>query len=174
MTKPCDNYTDPLVDYADGDLSQDEAQRVAQHLATCESCRRTVQALERSLGLMEGIWSENLGESDAAVAEVRPRRLQRVRLYALAASILIVASVVAVAVFHSRQQQASAPFEEVQQEIARVGAAAELLAATQIIARCEGTEAIVERQYRYILEEYAGTPAANSIRAQYGSRLGDL
>jgi hypothetical protein len=50
--------------------------------------------------------------------------------------------------------------------------AAELLAATRIVAQCEGTESIVQQQYRYILREYADTPAAASIKANPNLKLG--
>jgi hypothetical protein len=55
-----------------------------------------------------------------------------------------------------------------------VGRAAELLAATRLVAQCEGTESIVERQYRYILREYADTPAAKSIEANRDPKLGGM
>jgi hypothetical protein len=37
-------------------------------------------------------------------------------------------------------------------------------AATQMLARCEGTEPIVEQQYRYILQEYADTRREHQSR----------
>jgi hypothetical protein len=61
-----------------------------------------------------------------------------------------------------------------EQQVVRAGIAAELLAATRIVAQCEGTESIVEQQYRYILREYAETPAAESVRSQYGSLPGGI
>ncbi len=59
--------------------------------------------------------------------------------------------------------------EQIEGRVARAGMAAQLLAATQIVAQCEGSESIVERQYQYILREYADTPAAKTIRAGLGS-----
>lgn len=174
MKTSCMDYTDRIVDYVDGELPRDEAQRVAQHLAACEDCRRTAQALERSLGLAKVIWSDNLGDSQSVAPPAPVSRPRRIGFYGVAASILIAASVLMVTMLKRPQEHVPVPFEEVERQIARAGTAAELLAATQILARCEGTEAIVERQYQFILQEYAGTPAAESIRAQSGSRLGGI
>lgn len=170
---PCKEYEERLVDYADGDLPREEMQEIARHVDRCETCRRTVQALDRSLGLAQEVWLENLADPGATPRVQHAQKSRRFRSYAVAAGILLGISA-AVTLFNNRLQPTPDRLEDVQQQIARVGAAAELLAATQLLAHCEGTDAIVERQYRYILEEYAGTPAAKSIRAQYGSSLGDL
>lgn len=173
MMKPCDTFVDQLVDYVDDELPQDEAKAVAEHLAVCESCRDTVAALERSLGLARIIWTDNLSASGSTARPAPPRRFHRIRSFAVAAGILIAAAVLTVTVSNRRPEQPASGFEEVERQIARAGAAAELLAATQILTRCEGTEDIVKRQHQLILTEYAGTPAAQTIRAQRGSRLGD-
>jgi anti-sigma factor RsiW len=174
MKMSCKECADRIVDYLDEELPEDEAQRVAQHLAACDGCRRTAQALERSLGLAQVIWSDNLGGSESAARLTPVRGTHRIRFYAVAASILIAASTLIMIIPDGRQKRVSIRFEEVQQQIVRAGAAAELLAATRILARCEGTEAMVERQHQFILQEYAGTPAAESIRGQYGSRFGGM
>jgi anti-sigma factor RsiW len=170
MKKSCKEFADQLVDYVDGELPEHEAQAVAGHLAVCESCRHTAEALERSLGLAHAIWSDNLGQSGPAVRPAPSGRFQHARLLAIAASILIAAAVLTVTVSNRRLAQPAISFEEVERQIARAGAAAELLAATQILARCEDTEDIVKRQHQFILTEYAGTPAAESIRTQHNSR----
>ncbi len=137
---------------------------MAQHLATCEPCRRTAETLDRSLGLARVLWSDNLDGARQSVPVVRSRRI---RVYAAAASILIAASVVLFAVANRRPRPSPIRIEDVERQVAKAGAAAKLLAATQILAQCEGTESIVQEQYRYIVAEYAGTPAAESIRAKY-------
>ena len=172
MKTVCERLADRFVDYVDGELPEDEAHGMTQHLADCERCRRTVQAMERSLGLARVIWSDNLGDSEPAVKPVPVRKGRRIRLYAVAASILIVGSVLVSTVLNRHSRHPPISVEELKQQIIRAGTAAELLAATQILARCEGTESIVDNQYRYILREYAGTPAAEDIRAKHGSRLG--
>lgn len=156
MNDPCKEFADRIVDYVDGELPQDEARVVADHLTACESCRRAVESLNRSLGLAKVLWSDNLGDRQA----VPWRESRHIWHYAVAAAILIAASILVATISNHRPQKPLIAFEDVEQQIVRAGAAAELLAATQILARCEGTESIVEEQRRYILSNYADTPAA--------------
>ncbi|HSW02515.1 MAG TPA: zf-HC2 domain-containing protein [Sedimentisphaerales bacterium] len=165
MNGPCKEFADRIVDYVDGELPQDETQAVGRHLVACEPCRRTAEALNRSLGLAKVLWSDNLDDRERTQAAPAPR-LYHIRVYAVAASVLIAASVLVLVVGDHYSRSSLTRSGNVERQVADVGAAAELLAATQILARCEGTEALVERQYRFILKEYAGTPAAESIRTR--------
>jgi anti-sigma factor RsiW len=163
MNGPCKEFADRIVDYVDGELPAAEAQAVAQHLATCEPCRRTVEALNRSLGLAKVLWSDNLDDKGAPTQSAAVPRLHRIRAYAVAASVLIVASALVFLIANRQSDSSSIRFEDIERQIADAGAAAELLAATQILAQCEGTESIVEEQCRYILSNYPGTPAAVTL-----------
>jgi anti-sigma factor RsiW len=160
MNGPCKEFTDRIVDYVDGELPAAEAQTVAQHLTTCGPCRRTAEALNRSLDLAKVLWTGNL--DNKGVRATFSQRFRGIRIYAVAASVLVAASVF-VFVVANRHSRPSMRFEDIQRQIADAGAAAELLAATQILARCEGTEAIIEEQRRYILSNYPGTPAAATL-----------
>ncbi len=195
-TTPCEEFADRIVDYVDGGLPEDEARTVAQHLAECEPCRQTAEALRRSLGLAQALWSDNLADTTAVRSDAvgatpcgcpprkgrhgglplpRTANLPRCSLfYALAAAacILVATGGWFFAFFHPAPRQPPVTFEEVQRQVARAGTAAQLLAATQIVAQCEGTESIVQQQYRYILSEYADTPAAESIKTDQNLQLG--
>jgi hypothetical protein len=92
----------------------------------------------------------------------------------LAAGVLIATASSFFVLFHQAPRQPPVAFEEVQRQVARAGRAAELLAATRIVAQCEGTESIVQQQYRYILREYADTAAAESIKADQNLKLGGM
>lgn len=162
MNRPCEEFADRIVDYVDGELPEAEAQVVARHLAVCEPCRRTVGALNQSLRLAKTIWADNLGD----VQTVPAKKFHPIRFYAVAASVLVAVSILVLTVSDRHPERSSIHVEELEWQVARAGAAAELLAATQILARCEGAEVLVERQYQFILREYAGTPAAESIRAR--------
>jgi anti-sigma factor RsiW len=96
---------------------------------------------------------------------------RRRALYALAvaASILFATVLLVRPVLRQGPGDPTVAAERIEREVARAGMAAQLLAATQMLARCEGTEAIVERQYQYILREYADTPVGKTIRADWGS-----
>jgi hypothetical protein len=92
----------------------------------------------------------------------------------MAAGVLVVAAALFFVFFPRASRQPPLTFEEVQRQVARAGRAAELLAATRIVSQCEGTESIVEQQYRYILREYADTAAAESIKADQNLKLGGM
>ena len=190
---PCEEFADRIVDYVDGELPEDEAQTVAQHLAECEPCRRTAEALRRSLGLAQVLWNDNLAVRSDAVGATPcgcpPRKgrhgglpLQRTAnlprrksFYMLAAaSILLATGTSFLVFFRPTPRQPPITFEEVQRQVARAGTAAQLLAATRLVAQCEGTESIVQQQYRYILREYTDTPAAESIKANQNLKLGGM
>jgi anti-sigma factor RsiW len=206
MRTTCEELTDRIVDYVDGELPADEAEIVARHLSECPRCRHTANDLERSLGLARIIWQDNLADTAAAgngavrgscrghlgravskASRLRsaggtpatrflcpPRHTTNLRhgsLYAVAvaAGILLVVGVLVRPVLRQSPRDEPLAAKEVEGRVARAGLAAELLAATQMLARCEGTESIVERQYEYILRHYADTPAAKAIRADLGS-----
>ena len=191
----CEELSDKIVDYVDDELPAEEARIVARHLNECPRCRQIANDLKRSLGLARIIWQDNLADTTAVHNDVgatprgcppktgrhgglplrRTTKLpRRTSFYALAvaASVLFAASVLMVSVLHHSPKDPIVTAEQIEQQVARVGRAAELLAATRIVAQCEGTESIVEQQYRYILREYAGTPAAESIQASLNLKLG--
>ena len=159
MNGPCEEYADRIVDYVDGELPGDEARAVAAHLAECDRCRQTVEAMERSVRLAKVVWSANLADSESAIRGMPTVKRRRVRFYAVAAGILIAVSTLTLVIPHRRSPSPS-PFEEVERQVNQAGAAARLLAATQLLAQCEGMESVVKEQRRYILDNYAETPAA--------------
>ncbi len=169
MKGPCKEFADRIVDYVDDELPENEVEVVARHLAECERCRQAETALRRALGLANAILSDNLGSSQA----VPVWRSRRIRFYAVAASIVVMASVLASILSAPLGRKPSIGPEEMERQVNGAGMAAELLAATRIVAQCEGTESIVQRQYSYILRDYADTPAAETIRANYDLKLGD-
>ena len=174
MKTPCGKFVGRIVDYVDGELPEDEAQAVARHMAECDRCRQTAEALRRSLGLAKVIWLDNLAEPAAASPARYVRKLHRRSFYVLAAAagILLATGILVIPVSHQGSRGRPITSEQIERQVARVGMAAQLLAATRIVAQCEGTESIVEQQYRYILREYADTAAAESIKANHDQKLG--
>lgn len=170
----CEELADRIVDYVDGELPAEEAQIVARHLSECPRCRQTASDLKRSLGLAKVIWEDNLVPAAAAAPAQHVQKLRRASYYvvAVAATVLLATGSSLLLFLHRAPQPPALTFEEVQRQVARAGTAAELLAATRILAQCEGTGSIVKQQYRYILREYAGTPAAASIEANDDLKLG--
>jgi anti-sigma factor RsiW len=158
------------VDYADGELPSQDSQAVAEHLAACPACREIVKHLERSLDLAKAIWLDNLeaGGSDAAAG--RPV-IHRLRWPAVAAAVLVaVGGALLLCTLH-KSPPATVTYAQIEQQVTRAAAAAKLLAATQILAKCEGTESIVEQQARYILSHYGDTAAASELKVTMPSIL---
>ena len=95
MGSSCKEIEQMLVDYADGRLSPGESSEVAAHLAKCEDCRRTLNALKRSLELAGIIWEDGLAETEAIRIPI-PRKTTTLRwpgYAAIAASILLVVTI---------------------------------------------------------------------------------
>jgi len=161
-----------LVAYADGDLSPGEAGRIAEHIATCPSCRSMAEALQRSLHVTQAIWQT----SEAQWPKTRPlERFQSSKwsykkVAAVAASILLVLGVGAVWRMLSRptertgisREQALAV--EIKRRISESGDAARLLAAAELLSKYPEAENSVKERYRHIVETYPETNAAAEAR----------
>jgi anti-sigma factor RsiW len=168
--KSCEEMRDLLVDYVDRELSEQDFQAVAEHLAGCPACRETVKGLERSLDLAKAIWLDNLQGGERVAASVT-RRGPVMRWLAVAA---VVSVAVGGALFLNTFRKwppATVTYAQIEQQVTRAAAAARLLAATQILAKCEGTQSIVEQQARYILSHYGDTAAASELKATMSSLL---
>ncbi len=164
MTDPCQKTSEVLADYLDGELPADEARQVADHLASCPRCRDLAGAMDRSLAAARIVWQEVLHETarTASLPKTAPRPW--IRCAAVAAAALIVGVGALCWLVRVRRAEPALTLARVQQEILDCGRAAQLLAATDILARCEGTAEIVDRQRNYILAQYPSTPAALTLR----------
>jgi len=168
MQKSCKDITEMLVDYADGQLSASESSEVAAHLAKCEQCQRTLQALQRSLELAGVIWEDGLAETKAIRIPIsrKARRIRWPRYSAIAASILLVLTSAVVWLAIIRPTEKEPTFAEIERRIIESGSAARLLAAADLLAKYPDAEAIAKRQYRYIAETYPETAAAAKAKLQ--------
>ncbi len=175
MDKPCERIRDELVDYLDGELPENESRAVAEHLSACTPCREMAGSLERSLHLARAIWLDNLEGSRTEPAGVPVRRpaIRWLRHAAIAASILIAVGAVLILSPTWKLQGRAPTYDEIERQVERTAAAARLLTATRILATCEGTESIVQQQYRYILSNYADTPVAVRLRTANHSNPGE-
>ena len=162
MQKSCKETDKMLVDYADGQLSASESSEVAEHLAKCESCRRTLQALQRSLELTGIIWEDGLAETEAIRIPIprKARKLRWPRYAAVAAGILLALTSAVVWRALVRPPEREPTFAEIERKIIESGSAARLLAAADLLAKYPDAETIAERQYRYIVKTYPQTAAA--------------
>lgn len=172
--RPCEEIRDKLVDYADGELSERDSQAVAEHLNGCPGCRDLVRGLERSLGLAKTIWLDHLqGSGGASAVGKHPVVGRWARCLGIAAGILITLGGVLMLSLLWEPIDRTPTYAQIEQQVTRSAAAARLLVATQILAGCEGTESLVERQRQYILNNYPDTPAAAKLRTANSLILGD-
>ncbi len=162
MQKSCEDISEMLVDYADGQLSPGESSEVAEHLAKCEDCRRTLEALKRSLELAGVIWEDGLAETEAIRIPI-PKKARKVRwpgYAAIAASILLVVTISGVWRALVRPTEKELTFAEIERRISDSASAARLLAAADLLVKYPDAKTIVERQYHYVVKKYPETAAA--------------
>jgi predicted anti-sigma-YlaC factor YlaD len=168
MQKSCEDIADMLVDYADGRLSPGESSEVSAHLTKCEDCRRTLEALQRSLELAGVIWEDQLAEIEAVRIQI-PEKVRKFswRGYAaIAAGILLVVAISSVWKVLVGPTEKEPTFAEIEQKINESASAARLLAAADLLAKYPDVESVVKQQYRYIVETYPQTPAAAEAKSR--------
>jgi len=166
MDRSCKDIKEMLVDYADGQLSPNESKEVVEHLAKCERCQGTLEALQRSLELAEVVWEDGLEQTkDIRVSiPVKARKTHWFGYAAVAAGILIVVTTSIVWRALVRPAKKEISFTEIERRITEAGSAARLLAATELLAEYPDAQSIVREQYRYIVETYPETTAANKAK----------
>jgi predicted anti-sigma-YlaC factor YlaD len=161
MKTGCEEIRMLLVDYADGELSGAEGERVTAHLTECPACRELVEGLRKSLGLAEVVWNDNAAEVEK-IAGGRIPRVRRVswrRYVAAAAGIVVIGAICLMQLREEPAVESPQTFEEIDRKISDVGSAARILAATELLAESGNFKDIVQQQYRYIVERYPETPA---------------
>jgi predicted anti-sigma-YlaC factor YlaD len=166
MEKSCKNIEEMLVDYADGQLSPDESNQVAEHLEKCEHCRKILKALNKSLVLAEAIWEDGLAETED-IRILIPGKLRLIpwtRYAAAAAGIILLLTTSVLWQTLMKPVQKEINFTEIERSITEAGTAARLLAATELLTEFPDAKSIVDKQYRYIVETYPETSAAEKAK----------
>jgi predicted anti-sigma-YlaC factor YlaD len=166
MEKSCENIEEILVDYADGQLSQVDSKKIAEHLEKCKNCRKILEALNKSLKLAGVLWEDGLAETK----EIRaPRLLKRkeihwTKYFAAAAGIILLITTSILWRTLIRPEEKEINFADIERRIIEAGNSARLLAATELLAEYPDAQSIVKEQYRYIVETYPETTAANKAK----------
>jgi anti-sigma factor RsiW len=166
MEKSCEKIEEMLVVYADGLLSPGESNKVAEHLEKCEHCRKILKALNKSLALAGIIWDDGLAETKE-IRIVIPGKLRNIpwtRYAAAAAGIILLLATSVVWQTLMKPVEKEINFAEIERRITEAGNAARLLAATELLAEYPDAQPIVKEQYRYIVETYPETSAANEAK----------
>lgn len=166
MQKSCREIDKMLVDYADGQLSAEQASRVAEHLAECEGCRGLLEGLHKSLELAQVIWQDNLGQTETIRIAAPARTSRRSWPRYAAAAILIVSAISITSRITNKPAKDQPTFAEIERKITEAGNAARLLAATDLLAQYTDAKTVANHQYRYILETYPDTTAATAAKSR--------
>jgi hypothetical protein len=169
METSCEKIEELLVDYADSQLSPSEATKVAEHLQKCESCRKILAALNKSLELTEIIWADGLSETKKLHVPTtsKHRKIHWAKYVTAAAVILLV--ITTSTVWRTLKKPAKPSkkeinFADIERRINNAGNAARLLAATELLAEYPDSQSIVKEQYRYIIETYPETASATQAK----------
>ena len=161
MEKSCEDIKQMLVDYADGRLSPDEANKVTEHVVQCEHCRMLLNGLQKSLELAGVIWADAHTETKKIrIPAAKTRKIRWPRYAAIAASILVVAATSIVWRTPVKPKGSELTFAEIERKITESGSAARLLAAAELLSENPKAETIVKQQYQHIVETYPETTAA--------------
>lgn len=161
----CQTIEELLVDFADDALTGAETARVRAHIEQCPPCRATVEALRQSLACAQTIWQDNTRHRR------RTRALQshRWRYVAVAAGILLAAGTLAYWPARHRPTGDAPTLAEIENRIDVSGRAARLLARIDQLETQASLRDVAESQYRYIMEKYPDTAAAESARLKLKS-----
>jgi len=168
MERSCEEIREMLVDYADGQLSPNKSNEVAEHLAKCQHCQKMLEALQKSLELAEVVWEDGLEETKEIRISIlgKTRKIRWSRYAAVAAGILLVVTTSVVWRVLVRPAKKEISFAEIERRITESGSAARLLAATELLTEYPDAKAIVKEQYRYIVEIYPETAAAAKAKSK--------
>ncbi len=161
----CQAIEEMLVDFADGVLAHDEAERVGAHIEHCPHCRALLEALKQSLRCAEVIWQDNRYGTQAV--RVSPWRLGRYG--AIAAGVVLSLGSVLVWFAHQKPAAKALTLAEMEHRIAAAGTAARLLAATDQFETQASLRDAAQSQYRYIVSQYPDTEAAVQARLKLKS-----
>jgi len=166
MEKSCEKIEEILVDYADGQLSPTESNQVAEHLDKCEHCRKILKALNKSLALAGAIWDDGLVETKdiRILIPGKMRSIPWIRYAAAAAGIILLLTTSILWRALIRPEEKKINFADIERSITEAGTAARLLAATELLTEYPDAQPIVKQQYRYIVDTYPETSAANEAR----------
>ena len=160
---PCPEMEEKLVDFADGVLSGDAAAEVREHLEQCGPCRTTVEALGQSLETAQAIWQDNLHDRHGSL---RPHRWHYV-----ATAACVALAIGGAFYWPGRHQPAPRPLmmADIESHIAASASAARMLAAIRTVETQTALRDVAKNQYRYIVDKYPDTAAAEPARRKLES-----
>jgi len=151
-----------LVTYADGDLSPSEAERIAEHIATCPNCQAVTEALERSLQVTQAIWQTGEAQwpETQSFDRIMPSRQPLRKLAAIAASLLLL---VGVGLTWRLLTERGEPTRvigteptaaEIEIRVNHAALAAQMLAVADLFASQPGGKEYAVKRYNYLIDSF--------------------
>lgn len=166
----CEDISEMLVEYADGELSADQERIVEEHLQSCQRCAYEVKMLRRSLECAHDVW-------DGCGAEVaRPVRKQT-RWWIGSAAGVAAMVLVMLSLYGGGDNVNLAPAMTLDELVAKVeidienaGIAGELLAKAEILAKNKEYKDIARNRLKFITETFPETGAAKEAKVLLAQR----
>jgi anti-sigma factor RsiW len=164
----CRRVRELLVDYADRQLSTDQAREVGEHLERCRRCGQLLEELHRSLDLAQRVWRESAATLAPGAFRAAKSRRQALpwRRYVAAAVAVAGCLALAAASFmrHRATKREVAGFsqitpEEAERLVRRAESAARLLACADILEGQPGMQDYARDVHRYVAQTYGGAEA---------------
>ena len=160
----CEEISDKLVDYVDGELSQREMNEIAEHVAGCPRCREMCAALKESLELVEKLWEDSEKEATSSALQQgrkHPWGQKILRVAVAAGLVLLLGGAVIWQILtpvdrkttHAKQDVRPA---EVAMLVKQAKIGAQMLAAANLVCEQPGGERYAEKRYTYLAKAYFG------------------
>ena len=91
-TDPCQHTEELLTGYLDGELTQQESQRVAVHIEQCEDCRKTLRQLQQLQQAVQETQYPNLEQEklETMMNDLTSKSLQGIAWFALSAGLAMI------------------------------------------------------------------------------------
>jgi predicted anti-sigma-YlaC factor YlaD len=161
-----------LVAYADGDLLPGEAEKVAEHIATCPDCQAVAEALERSLQVTQAIWKTGqvLWPETCPFDRTRSNRWSARKAAAIAASVLLLAGVGLTWQLLTERGEPRRVIDEeltaaeIEIRASRAALAAQMLAVADLFASQPGGKEYAVKRYNYLIDSFPGREESAQAR----------
>lgn len=168
----CEEIRDLLVDFADDELDDVQAESVSLHVSACEECRSELQRLRRSLALARSAWEGLAGEHAVSTTRATTRRAFRYVAGFAAAGLLIAVGIWQLGVRPEERRgevvqvpETAVPVDDagIERAIRREERAARLAALMNILLAEQGLEREGRQVKKDLLTRYSDTMAAREL-----------
>ncbi len=161
---------DKLIAYCDGELEQDEAQQIAEHIKLCQSCQDMTNALQNSLKIAQDVWQtdKTIWGDLHSFRKPMPHTLPIIKIASVAAVIIIIFSISLIYLISNSNKPPMKPVltaKEIELQAERSAIAAQLLAVGDMYAAQTGAEKYAVERYNDIIESFPSSPQSEQAKS---------